>query len=338
MPNFPKQNRRQLIISGLAGTTVSMFGVSGSVSSLAQTKVSWPSQPTRIIVPVPAGGQTDVFARFVADHLSKTFGQPFIIENRPGAVGKIALQNLLSSPADGHTLLFSAASFVVVPQALNLFSPIDVIRDLAPIAQIGAGGNFLAVSNEIPVQNIKELLAYIRANKTPLSYGSHGIGSVTHILMSSLISSQGLQMNHVPYKSGAEVLRDMMGGVLPIGWVDTTNGAQAARTGRIRLLGVSGTFRVPGNPEILTIAEQGFGLNQNGWLGLFAAANTPATILRAINTEVMRLMSSDQARQRLITMNIAVFPYNAPEQFAETIRSDVSAWRKIVSDNQIKLE
>lgn len=338
MTNFSTMSRRQWLVCGLGGTAVSMFGGLGSVSSLAQTKAAWPSQAVRMVVPVPAGGQTDLFARFVADHLSKTFGQPFIIENRPGAVGKIATQNLLSSPADGHTLLFSAASFVVVPQALNLFTPVDVVRDLAPIAQIGVGGNFLAVNSALPVQNIKDLVAYSRASKPPLSYGSHGIGSVTHILMSSLLSAQGLQMNHVPYKSGAEVLRDMMGGVLPIGWVDTTNGAQAARSGRIRLLGVSGTFRVPGNPDTLTIAEQGFGLDQNGWLGLLAAANTPATVLRTINAEVMRLMSSDQARQRLNTMNISVAPSNTPEQFAESVRNDVNSWRKIVTENQIKLD
>ena len=306
--------------------------------SMAQPRPAWPSQTVRVMVPVPPGGQTDLFARFIAEHLSKTFGQPFIIDNRPGGSGRIAMQQMLSQPADGHTILFSAASFIVVPQALNLLSPLDVTRDLAPIVQIGAGGNFLAVSSNLPVNNMRELVNYVKSSRTPLSYGSAGVGSVTHILMAALTSSQSLEMNHVPYKSGAEVIRDMIGGVLPFGWVDTTNGGQAARAGRIRLLGVSGTFRVPGNPEVPTIAEQGFGLDQNGWFGLFAAANTPPAVLRAINAEVLKLMSGDEARQRLHTMNVATFPPNTPEQFAETIRNDVRAWRKIVIDNQIKLD
>jgi tripartite-type tricarboxylate transporter receptor subunit TctC len=291
-----------------------------------------------MLVPVAAGGQTDIFARFVAEHLAKTFGQPFVVENKPGASGKIATQQLLRSAVDGQFLLFSAASFTVVPQALNTSQPYDVLKDLAPIVQIGAGGNFLAVSSELPVRSTRELIEMARANPDKLAYGTTGVGSVTHILMASLLQQLGVRMTHAPYKSGSEVMRDIMGGVLPLGWVDTTTGGPAARSGRIRLLGISGTYRVPGNPDVSTLAEQGFGLDQNGWLGLFAAAGTPEPVLRAINTEVNKLMGGEEARQRLALMNIATFPANTPEQFAQTMRTDYQAWRKIVVDNDIKAE
>lgn len=145
-------------------------------------------------------------------------------------------------------------------------------------------------------------------------------------------------MGHVPYKSGAEVLRDLAGGVLPVGWVDTTTGGPAGASGRIRLLGISGTFRVPGNPDVPTLAEQGFGADMNGWLGVFAPVGTPEGVVRAVNAEINRLMTADEARRRLDSMNIATFPPNLPQAFAMTVRSDVESWRRIAVDNGIKLD
>ena len=337
MHNLNSVSRRQFMVRG-GRTGAVLFGASTLTPLAWPQSRSWPSQAVKVVVPVGPGGQTDLFARFICDHLSKSFGQPFVVDNKPGAAGKIGTQQLLAAPTDGHTLLFSAASFTVVPQAIQPNMPYDVTRDLAPIVQIGAGGNFLAVTNDLPVRNMQELVNYVRSRSAPPGYGSHGIGTVTHILMSSLIKNQNLKMTHVPYKSGAEVLKDMIGNVLPIGWVDTTNGAQAAKSGRIRLLGVSGTFRVPSNMDVPTIAEQGFGLEQNGWLGLFASAGTSPAILKAINTSVSGLMTGDEARQHMTAMNIATFPSNTPEQFAETVQRDVQAWRKIVVENNIRLE
>lgn len=332
---------RRVLLQRLAGASV--WGLGGGLIpaiSHAQTRSinGWPSQPVRVVVPVTAGGQTDIFARFITEHLARTFGQPFLVDNKPGGSGRIGTQQVLRAAPDGQTLLFSAASFTVVPQALNTSLPYDVLKDLAPIVQIGAGGNFLAVGNELPVRTTRELIDMARANPDKLTYGTTGVGSVTHILMASLLRQQGVRMAHVPYKSGAEVLRDMIGGVLPLGWVDTTSGGMAGRSAKIRLLGISGTYRVPGNTDVPTLAEQGLGLDQNGWLGLFGPAGTPAPVLRAISVEVNKLMGSDEARQRLALMNIATFPANTPEQFAQTMRTDYLAWRKIVVDNDIRTE
>lgn len=339
--NQKKNVPRRALLQQLAGA--SLYGLGGALLpgiSLAQTKSvnGWPSQPVRVVVPVAAGGQTDIFARYIAEHLARAFGQPFVVDNKPGASGKIGTQQVLRAAPDGLTLLFSAASFTVVPQALSTSQPYDVLKDLAPIVQIGAGGNFLAVGNEQPVRTTRELIDLARANPDKLTYGTTGVGSVTHILMASLLRQQGVRMTHVPYKSGAEVARDMIGGVLPLGWVDTTTGGVSGRSGKIRLLGISGTYRVPGNPDVSTLAEQGFGLDQNGWLGLFGLAGTPEAVLRAINAEVNKLMAGEEARQRLALMNIATFPANTPEQFAQTMRTDYQAWRKIVVDNDIKAE
>jgi tripartite-type tricarboxylate transporter receptor subunit TctC len=332
---------RRVLLQRLAAAGACGLGgalLPGISRAQARSVNGWPSQPVRVVVPVPAGSQTDIFARFVTDHLAKAFGHPFVVDNKPGGTGRIGTQQVLRAAADGQTLLFSAASFTVVPQALNTNLPYDVLKDLAPIAQIGAGGNFLAVGNEFPAKSVRELVDMARASPDKLTYGTTGVGSVTHILMASLLKQQGVRMAHVPYKSGAEVVRDMIGGVLPVGWVDTTNGGVAGRTGKIRLLGVSGTYRVPGNLDVATLAEQGFGLDQNGWFGLYGPAGTPEPVLRAINSEVNKLMVGEEARQRLALMNLAAFPANTPEQFTQTMRNDLLAWRKIVVDNDIKVE
>jgi tripartite-type tricarboxylate transporter receptor subunit TctC len=332
---FPLRRR---LLSG-ATATAALALTTGSVR--AQTSAApagWPARPVRLVVPAAAGGQTDQFARFVAEHLSRVFGQPFVVDNRPGGAGAIGAVQVAKAAPDGHALLFSAASFTVVPQALNPNQQYDLLRDLAPVVQIGAGGNFLAASVDSPIRTPKDLIDRARATPDALSYGTTGVGSVPHILMSALLGQHGARMAHVPYKSGAEVLRDLVGGVLQVGWVDTTTGGPAGAGGRIRLLGISGTFRVPGNPEVATLAEQGFGSDLNGWLGLFAPTGTPDPVVRAVNAEVNRLMGLDEARKRLDTMNVASFPRNAPDEFARTVRSDVQAWRRIVVDNGIKVE
>jgi tripartite-type tricarboxylate transporter receptor subunit TctC len=326
----------------LLGGAAALAGLAlASPATRAQSTAApagWPARPVRLVVPAAAGGQTDQFARFIGDQLARAFGQPFVVDNRPGGSGTIGALQVAKAAPDGHSLLFSAASFTVVPQALNPNLQYDLLKDLAPVVQIGAGGNFLAASVDSPFRTTKDLLDRARAAPDALTYGTTGVGSVPHILMSALLKQHGGRMGHVPYKSGAEVLRDLVGGVLQVGWVDTTTGGPAGAAGRIRLLGISGTFRVPVNPDVSTLADQGFGSELNGWLGLFAPAGTAEQVVRAVNAEVNRVMASDEARRRLDTMNVATFPRNAPDEFARTVRNDVQAWRRIVVDNGIQPE
>lgn len=327
-------NRRKVL------QTLSSMGLIGSLPwghhSAAQTRSvsGWPNRVVKIVVPAGAGGQTDLFARFMADQLGKAFGQPFIVDNKPGASGNIGAVAVARSPSDGYTLLFTAGSFSVVPQALQSSPPYNLIQDFQPIVQIGAGGQFLAVPFDSPIKSVPELLN--KAQSGQLNYGTTGIGSVTHILMAALLQKSNVRMTHIPYKSGAEVLRELMSGSLEVGWVDTTTGGPAARADKIRLLGISGTLRVPGNPEVKTLQEQGYGLDLNGWLGLFTRSGTPDAIVAAINSEVLRIMASEEAQSRLAAMNIGVFPSNTPEQFAQTVQRDFRAWKKIIAENNIK--
>lgn len=335
---FHRSLTRRRLMGGAAAATGLVLGGPAARAQSNPGLDGWPSRPVRLVVPASAGGQTDLFARYVAEQLARTFGRPFVVDNRPGATGSIGALQVTKAAPDGHTLLFSAASFTVVPQALNPNASYDLLRELAPIVQIGAGGNFLAASVDSPFRTTRDLFERVRAKPDALSYGTTGVGSVPHILMASMLKQQGARMAHVPYKSGSEVLRDLVGGVLQVGWVDTTTGGPAATAGKIRLLGISGTYRVPGNPDVPTLAEQGFGADLNGWLALFAPAGTPEPVIRAINGEINRLMAADEAKKRLDTMNIATFPRNSPEDFARTVKTDLQAWRRHIVDNGIQGE
>lgn len=295
----------------------------------------WPNRPVKLVIPGGAGAQTDLFARFIGEHLAKTFGQPFIAENRPGASGNLGAMAVVNAPADGYSLLFSAASFTIVPAALNPNQPYDLLRDLTPIVQIGVGGLFLAVNPSLPVKTPQELFDLVRAQPDKFSYGTTGIGSTGHLIMASLLSQRGLSMPHVPYKSSAEVLRDMTGGVLQVGWIDTTSSLSVLQAGRLRALAHGSTQRAPRMPEVPPLNDVGIPWNLDGWLGMFAKAGTPAGVIRAVNAEVNKLVYSEEGKARLTAMNAANPPPTSAEEFAERIRRDLPLWRKIATDNKI---
>lgn len=333
--------RRQLLLASCtttAGPALASLGLGLPLAAAAQgTPSLWTSnRPVRVVVPGAAGSQTDLFARFVMDHLGKTFGMNFVVDNKAGASGTIGADAVAKAPADGHTLLFSNASFTAVLQAFNPPLPYDLLRDLKPVVQIGASGIFLAVAPDFPARDLKEFVELVRSRPDQYAYATFGIGSVGHLTMAALMAQQGLKMAHVPYKSGNEVVRDLLGGVVQIGWVDTSSSLASLRAGKIRALAVSGTNRVPATPDVPTMAEQGYPFNLNGWLGLFAPAGTPEGIVRAINRETNKLMHSPEGRERMAAMNAANAAINTPEQFAETLRNDIQAWSRIVAANGIK--
>lgn len=328
---------RRTALTRLAGYAVGATTLSQPIAAKAQGALpdGWPNRPVRLVIPSGAGAQTDIVARYVGDHLGKAFGQPFIAENKPGASGNIGAMAVVQAPADGYSLLFSAASFTVVPAALNPNQPYDLLRDLTPIVQIGIGGLFLAVAPELPVKTVQDLFELARKEPGKYAYGTTGIGSTGHLIMAALLSQRGLQMIHVSYKSSADVLRDLSAGVLQVGWVDTTSSLGPIQAGKVRALAHGSTVRAPKSPDIPPLKDVGIPWELNGWLGLFARTGTPMPIVRALNAEVNKLFGGDEGRARLAAMNAASPPPTSPEEFAQMIRRDLPAWRKIVVDNQI---
>ncbi len=329
---------RRAALERLAACVAGATTLTHPLRAIAQGPLSdgWPNKPVRLVIPSGAGAQTDIFARFVADHLAKVFGQPFVAENKPGASGNIGAMSVIQAPADGYSLLFSAASFTVVPAALNPNQPYDLLRDLLPIAQIGIGGLFLAVAPDLPAKSVQDVFELARKEPGKYAYGTTGIGSTGHLIMASLLSQRGLQMTHVPYKSSADVLRDLSGGVLQIGWVDTTSSIGAIQAGKVRALAHGSTVRAPKSPDIPPLKDVGIPWELNRWLGLFARTGTPMPIVRALNAEVARAVGGEEGRARLAAMNVASPPPTTSEEFGQMIRRDLPAWRKIAVDNNIK--
>ena len=335
MPTFAQ---RRKALTCIAGGALAAATLTRPLAALAQAALpgGWPNRPVRFVIPSGPGAQTDLFARYVAENLSKAFGQPFVPENRPGASGNIGAMAVVNAPADGYALLFSAASFTIVPAALNPDQPYDLLRDIAPIAQIGVGGLFLSVSSDMPLKSVKELFDLAAASPGKYSYGTTGIGSTGHLIMASLLSQRNLRMTHIPYKSSADVLRDMAGGILQIGWVDTTSSLGMVQAGKVRPLAHGATVRAPRTPEVPPFNDIGIPWNLDGWLGLFARAGTPEPIIRALNAEVNKLTQGEEGRARLQAMNAANPPPTTAAEFAQKIRTDLPLWRKIVADNNIK--
>jgi tripartite-type tricarboxylate transporter receptor subunit TctC len=330
---MPIEPRRRAL-GALAG-----LAAAGAAPALrAQSAEPWPSRPIRVVVPAGAGSGTDLFARFVCEQLAAVLRQPLVPDNKAGASGAIGTDMVAKAKPDGYTLLFTNASFTAMLQGLAPKLPYDLMRDLAPIVQIGVGGVFLVVSPEFPARTLKEFVDVVRAQPGKWSYGTWGVGSSAHLTMEALKQHAGLRMEHVAYKAVPQIFQDMQAGVLQVAWMDITSSQPLIRAGKVRPLAISGTARAPNNPDVATMTEQGFTFEVDGWYAMFAPAGTPADIVERVNVEVNRILRSPAARDRLRSMNVAQAPNKSPAQFAETLRADVATWTRIVDDNRIRID
>ena len=305
----------------------------------AFAQAPWPNKPVKVIVSGAAGSGTDIAARVVTEPLSRAFGQPFVIDNRPGANGIIGTDAVAKAPNDGYTLLFTYAAAQVVNQTLYEKVPYDGAKDFAAIAQIGAGGNLLVVSPSMPVNNLKEFIAYVKAKPADaLSYGSWGNGSGGHLSMEALKQQAGLTMQHVPYKSTAAANTDLIGGQIQVAFSAMASGLSLVQSGKLKAIAVSGPYRVPQLPEVKTMTEQGVVFDLTAWYGMFAPAGTPQAIVNAINREIVRMIAAPENAERWKVLGFSEMPLKTPEQFADTVKRDIKDWGAIVKSGNIKVD
>lgn len=331
MNEHVEQRRRDLLrLLAAAG-----LGAAIRPASAAST---WPTRPIRLVVPASAGSGPDLFARPLAEVLGKRLGQSFVIDNKPGATGIIGNDIVAKAAPDGQTLLFTYAATVVINQTLQPRMPYDGLRDLVPVAQVGAGGNFLVVQPDFPARNLKEFVARIRAQPDAYDYASWGIGSGGHLTMEALKMQTGIRLRHVPYKTVPQILNDMQGGVVRVAFVDTSSSLPLLRAGKLRALAISGTRRGSATPDVPTMTEQGFPFDTNSWYGLFAPAGTPDAIVQRLNAEVNRALALPDMRERFVQMNMADPPIKTAAQFAQTVRDDVTAWGNVIRTNHITVD
>ena len=300
----------------------------------------WPEKPVKVIVPGGAGSGTDTAARLVTDALTKAFGQPFIVENKPGANGMIGTDEVAKAARDGYTLLFTYAAAQVVNQSLYANVKYDGGKDFSAIAQVGAGGNMLVVPNDLPVNDLKEFIAYVKSKPAnSLSYGSWGNGSGGHLSMEALKQQTGLQIQHVPYKNPAAVNTDLIGGQIPVAFTSMGSALPLVLGGKMKAIAISGPYRVPQIPHVRTMTEQGVKFDLVAWYGMFAPAGTPKPIIDKVNKEVVRQLTEPESRERFVkALGLSEMPIKTPEQFGQTVKDDIREWGAIVKSANIRID
>ena len=297
---------------------------------------NWPSKPLRYIVPFPPGAFNDTLGRTISAELSKTLGQPVVVENRPGGNTIIATEMAARSPPDGYTLFGAALPFSVI-QSLYKTS-FDVTRDFAPITLAGISANLLVANPSFPPNNVKELIAYAKANPGKVNYGTSGNGTSVHLSMELFKSMTTTYMLHIPYKGSAPVVTDLLAGQVDIMFDNLPNVIGHVRAGKMKALAVSTAQRSALAPEVPTVAEAGVpGYELAVWFGVLAPAGTPRDIVARLNAEIVKALNSPDVKDRFARQGVEVRT-STPEQFGEFLRAEVARWAKVIQDAGIKAD
>lgn len=305
------------------------------LASLAPAALAqgWPTKTVTVIVPWPAGGPSDIAARPIAKGLSDGFGKPFVIDNRGGASGNIGSSIVAKSAPDGYTLLITSSSPIVINPSLYKDMPFDPQKDLAPVTNLIRVPLVLAVHPSVPAKNLKELLAYIKAQQGKAQYASAGNGTPQH-LTGELFKTVGkLDLVHIPYKGSAPAITDVLGGHVPIMFDSTIAILPHLKAGRLRPIAVTGAKRSAQLPDVPTFAEAGLpGVESYAWYGFFARAGTPPDVIAKLNAETMKVMKGPEY-QKVLAETGSEFVGDTPERFATFIKAEAAKWAKVVKDS-----
>ncbi len=314
---------------------VSLIAALCSNAALAQ---AYPSKPVRLIVPFAPGGTTDVLARLVAQKLTDALGQQFIIENKPGAGGNIGTELAVKSPADGYTLVMSFDGTMAINPNTYAKMPFDPQKDLAAVANVAQVPLLMVVHPGVAAKNVAEFVALAKASPGRINYSSAGHGSTGHLTGELFRSRAGISIVHVSYKGGGQAVQDLLGGQIQMLVTALPTVEGHLKGAKLRALAFTSAKRVPGAPDVPTLAESGYpGLEVLSWYGILAPAGTPPDVVRKLNGEINRILLLPDVRERLTALGTEPTG-GTPEQFAQVIRADTARWAKVVSDAGIRIE
>ncbi len=302
---------------------------------IAQT---YPDKPIRLIVTFAAGGSSDVLARGVAKQLGDQMQASFVVENRPGAAGTIGAAFVARAPADGYTLLFGTIGTFGISPALYKNLPFDPFNDFAPVSKLHQLPNVLIVHSSLPINSVKDLVAYARANPGKLTFASAGNGSTSHLAGEMLKTLAGIDIVHVPYKGGGAAMPDLLSGQVSMMIETITNALAAARSGKLRPLAVTSVTRWPLAPELPSMVEAGVpGLQVDSWTGLLAPAGTPRPIIERLNAELVKAAKDPAYRQAMLAIGVEAVS-STPEEFRSFMQAEVAKWAKVIQTSGAKVD
>ncbi len=313
--------------------------LAAQLSPLAMSAVAqeYPAKVVRTIVPFPAGGSTDVLARLVAQRLAETYGQNFLVENRPGATGTIGGAFVAKSAADGYTLIMHSSSTYTAGFLYRKLS-YDAASAFAPIIRCAISGLYIVSSTTLPVKSVKELVALARRRPDEVTYATVGKGSAAHMGAEMFNAAAGIKTVTVDYKGSAPALLALASGEVGFSVLNILDPGPFVKQGKLRGLAVTSAKRSPAIPDVPTLLESGINIEASLWTGLFAPAGTPAPVINKLNTEIARFISAPQTNTWLVNNLGGEFAPHTPEQFAEFLTGDTARWQKIIKQIGLRLD
>ena len=298
----------------------------------------FPERPVRIVVPYPPGGFNDTLARVVGDRLTKAWNQPVLVENRPGGNTLIGNNLVAKSPPDGYTILITPLPFAALPGLYGAKLPYDALKDFQPVILAANTHNVLAVRNDLPVNNVKELLDLAKKNPGKLNYGSTGSGSSNHLSMELLMRMTGTKMTHVPYKGSAPAVLAIIAGDIDVLFDNLPNVLQQVKAGKMKAIAVTGTDRASLLPSLPTVAESGVpGFEVTVWYGMQLPAGTPKPLVERMNHDIARVLKEPDVVKLFREQGVEVIA-STPDVFARLVQREVTKWTDVINGANIKVE
>ncbi len=323
---------RVVICCVVIGTALAM------VTPLALAQTIYPTRPIKLIVPYPPGALTDLLARAIGERLGAALKQPVVIENKPGAGTMVGAEFVAKQPADGYTLLMATSTTLGISPALYQPSPVNPVKDFAPVSPVGTVNFFLIANPSFPAKNVKEMIDAIKRHPGKYNYGSVGSGSPHHLFMESIKMEHGLSIQHVPYKGTPAALTDLLGGNLQVMFADATVAVPNIQAGKVIALGTSAAKQTSLVPAVPPIAATISGFDWQAWQGIVAPAGTPKDIVAKLADELQKIQGSAEFRDQLQKFGMEPFAPQTPDQFAAMIAAEQPRWAKAIKDSGAKVD
>ena len=322
----------------VSSVAVAALAAAAVFSAPAAQAQAYPSKPIRMVVGFPSGGAPDTLARIVSEKISPSWGQPVVVDNKPGAGGNIGAEAVAHAPADGYTLAMGTVGTHSINGALYSKMPYDMVKDFTPVILVATTPNVLVVHPDVPAKNVAELIAMAKAKPGALTFGTPGVGTSLHVAGELFNVMAGVKITHVPYKGRAMAIPDLLGGHITMMFDNLPSALPVVKEGKLRALGVTSAKRSPSAPDIPTLAEQGLpGFEADSWFAIFAPANTPKDVVAKLNAELNRIYSLSDVQAKLRTLGLEPV-LGTPERLASYQRAEIAKWARVVKESGAKAE